>query len=378
MDILFNIGIFLSVFLGVLLLTKKQKCLPDILLAIWMFIISIHLLNYFVYYQGFWDRYPHLIGITVPFPLLHGPMLYLYVFYSLRNYKSLRIKDYLHFLPAIGVYLYMFKFYFFYTAEEKTLVDKGLVNDFSVFSGILIIGFIVSGLSYTIQSYRKLLDYKKIIHEHFSNDERINLYWLQKSIIGLGVIFTVVTAIVLVTDGFGFRLGFNEDLVFYALIIAFVFYIGFSGIQHENIFSNPSEISPKEPIDEKPEGEYKKSGLKPEAAKQIHEQLLKIMTDKKPFLNPKLTLANLAGLLQVSPNHLSQVINQYESVNFHDFVNRYRIDEFIERAKDNQQFSILAHAFDSGFNSKSSFNSIFKKQLGLAPSQYIAELKNSA
>jgi hypothetical protein len=81
MSVIFNIGIFLSIFLGVLLLTKRNKSLPDKILAVWMFIIGIHLMSYFLYSQGYWDNYPNLIGITVPFPLLHGPMLYLYIYF---------------------------------------------------------------------------------------------------------------------------------------------------------------------------------------------------------------------------------------------------------------------------------------------------------
>jgi AraC-like DNA-binding protein len=99
------------------------------------------------------------------------------------------------------------------------------------------------------------------------------------------------------------------------------------------------------------------------------------MTKEKPYLNPKLTLAELAQSLSVPTNHLSQIINQYEQVNFHDFVNKYRVEEFIQKAQSNKNFSLLAHALDSGFNSKSTFNSVFKKLKSVTPSQYIADLK---
>ncbi|MGC9332473.1 MAG: helix-turn-helix domain-containing protein, partial [Bacteroidales bacterium] len=72
-------------------------------------------------------------------------------------------------------------------------------------------------------------------------------------------------------------------------------------------------------------------------------------------------------------NQLSQIINQQAGVNFYDFVNKYRIEEFLHIAKKNKNFSLLAMALDAGFNSKSSFNYIFKKQKGLSPSQYLAK-----
>ncbi len=101
------------------------------------------------------------------------------------------------------------------------------------------------------------------------------------------------------------------------------------------------------------------------------------MNDKKPYLEPKLTLGSLAQSIGLSANHLSQVINQFEGVNFHDFVNKYRVEEFKNLASDphRSHFSILALALDAGFNSKSAFNMVFKKHTDKTPSQYIKELK---
>ena len=146
MNTMFTIGIFLAFFLSLLLATKKNKSLSDSLLAIWMFIIGIHLTSYYLYSLGYWDKYPHLVGVTLPVPLLHGPMLFLYTLYSLRNESKLRILDYLHFAPALIVYLYMFPFYFTYSVEQKILVDKGLVDDHAVFSTVALISMILSGL----------------------------------------------------------------------------------------------------------------------------------------------------------------------------------------------------------------------------------------
>ncbi len=100
--------------------------------------------------------------------------------------------------------------------------------------------------------------------------------------------------------------------------------------------------------------------------------------DEKPYLEPKLTLTTLSKRLEVSPNHLSQIINQYEQQNFNDFINKYRIEEFINNAAQNSNFSFLAIALDSGFNSKSTFNTVFKKQKGVTPSQFIASIPTQA
>ena len=78
-------------------------------------------------------------------------------------------------------------------------------------------------------------------------------------------------------------------------------------------------------------------------------------------------------MLGVLPNHLSQIINQYEEKNFYDFVNSYRVEEFITLAKKDidKNFNLLGLAYESGFNSKSSFNQVFKKITGKTPSEFL-------
>jgi len=370
MNTIFTIGIFLAFFQFVLLLNKKNKSLPDKILAIWMLIIGIHFTSYYLYYLGYWNKYPHLIGVTVPFPFLYGPFLYLYTLTSLSNNKKLNKKDYLHFLPAVLSYLYMFRFYFFYSAEEKRLVDTGAIDDFKIFSIILLVLFMISGMTYSFYSYKLITKHRQLIDNNFSNDENINLNWLKYCIWGTGLIFSTVVLVVVSRNLMGVEYPFNPDLIFYSMAIVGIFALGYFGIRHQNIFVDNTVSSI---TDLQSKSEYKNSGLNDEKARKGHKKLLQIMTEKKPYLEPKLTLSMLAGMLQISPNYLSQIINQFEQQNFNDFVNKYRVEEFIERANKNSNFSILANAFDSGFNSKSSFNNVFKKHKGITPSQYISK-----
>ncbi|MBN2091414.1 helix-turn-helix transcriptional regulator [candidate division KSB1 bacterium] len=378
MNTLFTIGIFLAFFLALLLATKKHRNLSDSLLAIWMFIIGIHLTSYYLYSLGYWERFPHLVGVTLPAPLLHGPMLFLYTLYSLRNESKLRKIDYVHFAPTLLFYLYMCPFYFFYSVERKILVDKGLVDDFKVFSTVALISFILSGLAYPIMSYLLVGKYKKLLDDNFSYDGRISLDWLKNSIYGIGMVYVSVAVISIMREGLGVKFPFNADYIFFSIVIFFVFCIGFFGIRQHHLFSGNGNDKKAILIQEKPAGDYQKSGLKPDVAHEVHRKLKKLMSDKKLYTNPQLTLSELAEHLDVSVNHLSQVINQYEKVNFHDFVNTYRIDEFIKNASTNKNFNILAHAFDAGFNSKSSFNNVFKKRHGMTPSKYIDQLSQQS
>ncbi|MBT4033378.1 MAG: helix-turn-helix transcriptional regulator [Candidatus Marinimicrobia bacterium] len=377
MNAVFIIGIFLSFFLSFLLVSKKQKRLPDIILAIWLVIIAVHLANYFLYSLDYWSKHPHLIGVTAPIPLLHGPMLYLYTLHSLRQDRSLRRKDYLHFLPAVATWIYMIPFYFFYSTEEKVLVDTGQVEDFAVFYIILFIAFILSGLTYPILAFKRLIAHKQLVEDNFSNDSRISLEWLKYWIYAIGLLYLTVAAISMLQDGLGVEFPFNTDYIVYILLVLFVICMGFFGIRHQDVFIADSLHGSVPLVQSKSPVEYRKSGLKLEVAENIHEKLQSVMLTMKPYLNSKLTLNDLASDMDVSPNHLSQIINQYENVNFHDFVNRYRVEAFIQKAAANQVYSILAHAYDAGFNSKSTFNSVFKKLKGSTPSRYMSDLPNS-
>jgi AraC-like DNA-binding protein len=332
-----------------------------------MLSIGIHLLSTNFYHLGYWEKYPHLIGITAPLPLLYGPLLYLYVSHSLKNEKRLSKFDYLHFIPTVFSYAYLSRFYFFYSAAEKRMIDSGEMDDFQTFSIILLGGIILSGIAYSIIAYRQLNKYTILIDNNFSNSESINLNWLKSLIWGVGILFLVITVLVITKDLLGIDFAFNPDIIIYSTMILGILLLGYFGIRHQNIFTDNIivETTSKE--------SYYKSGLKEDQAKMIHHRLLQIMEKEKPYLKPKLSLTNLAYLVDTSPNHLSQIINQFEQQNFNDFVNQYRVEEFIHLATENDQYSYLALALEAGFNSKSTFNKLFKKQKGMTPSQFLAQ-----
>lgn len=372
MNIILIIGIFIALFQFVLLLSKQNKSIPDKILAVWMLIIAIHLSNYYLSINSYWDKYPHLVGLTTAFPFFYGPLLYLYIFYAIKSYRHFRIKDYGHFLPVILTYLYLFKFYFYYTATQKHLVDIGQITDYALFSKILIIAFLLSGVIYTYFSYKLLNRYQSLLQQQYAYSNKINLNWLKGIIWGIGLVFITATVVVISRKFLTINLPFNPDYLFYTLLILGLLTLGFYGIRYQHIFIDDKLF----PQTQTSKDAYQNSDLSKEIADEKHRQLLKFMQDEKPYLQPKLTLYALAKQLQMSPHHLSQIINRYEKQNFNDFINRYRIEAFIQNVTADPRLSYLAHAFDAGFNSKSSFNSVFKKLKGMTPSQYFSQLSN--
>ena len=108
-------------------------------------------------------------------------------------------------------------------------------------------------------------------------------------------------------------------------------------------------------------------------AKSFRMALKTLVIKEKLYRVPGLSLPLLAESMKENPNHLSQVINVQNGRTFHDLISHYRVGEFQSRISEvaEKRETILFLAFECGFNSKSTFNHIFKDRTGLTPSQYI-------
>lgn len=126
----------------------------------------------------------------------------------------------------------------------------------------------------------------------------------------------------------------------------------------------------------KTKARYAHSNLSESDAMAIDQRLMQHMEEAKPYLDAQLSLRQLANCLDVNTNYLSQVINEKHGKNFFEFVNGYRVDELKQMLKkpENRQFTILSLAFECGFNSKTTFNTAFKRITGFTPSQYLKKV----
>ena len=126
-----------------------------------------------------------------------------------------------------------------------------------------------------------------------------------------------------------------------------------------------------------PSRKYKKSLFSNQELERHKKRLQSLMEEDKLFLNPELSLRSLAQYMNLSANHMSQLLNEGFQQNFANYVNTYRLEYFKVKLQDSQssQLTLLALAYDSGFNSKTVFNSFFKNKLGMTPKAYWNQLK---
>lgn len=121
-----------------------------------------------------------------------------------------------------------------------------------------------------------------------------------------------------------------------------------------------------------------KKKLLSEAVANAHfKRIEDFMKNEQPYLSPMLSLRDLAGQLQLHPNQLSWILNECAQQNFNTYINQFRVDYFkqIAQLAQNQHLSLLGLAFESGFNSKTSFNVAFKQLTGMTPSQFLKAIK---
>jgi len=374
MQYLFYAGIILSAFLSLVLFSKREKSVSDYLLASWFLFSGAALFSFTLVYTQQYLTYPSLTVFGMTLPLASCPILFLYTKYQIRPIFSFDKRDLLHFIPIIIVSLIFSNFYFLPYETKINILNNG-EKKFEVQSLLKLSAIYLSGLVYIPLTFIKLIKYKRNLNNEFSNIERINFNWLLYLIIGLGVIWIVILFI-------------KDDRFIFGSVSIFIIWAGFFGINQVTVFNQnvprtienlqidtdlSSGISKSVAVTAK----YQNSALDENAVSLIYKELVALMDEKKPYINPDLKLSELANMLNIHPNHLSQVINSLTNKSFYDLINERRIQEFLYRVTlpENKKYTLLTLAFECGFNSKASFNRNFKKIVGKSPSDYLNSIK---
>ena len=124
------------------------------------------------------------------------------------------------------------------------------------------------------------------------------------------------------------------------------------------------------------ENKYIGSALNDEQVAELNDVVINYLSTKKPYLNPDYNLQMMVDDLNISRHKLSQVINRSQHKNFYKLINEYRVKEVKEKLENRvyKNLTVLGIAFECGFNSKTTFNRIFKEETGMTPTRYIRNL----
>lgn len=378
-------GVLQGGILCILLLWKKDNRLSNRILAMLVLVLVAHLSLVAIDVRDLFVRVPHLSRLSWLIPHLYGPLLLLLTQSIVVKGFRLRWIHACYFLPFL-VYLLLLSPYYFSGAAEKIayLSDQAVVNraDFGIYNHLtnyFHIGF-------TSASLIIFYHHRKALPDLFSDPGRAKLVWLETFLWGIWSIM-VFSWFCFISRSYEWPWCsslYPNNFLLAVLVVYWLSYRLLLNPYRWDQVMKPRDESLKPLIDETPVNEvvapakYQKAAIPVKEIEEIKGRLLQWMEQERPYLEPALTIDDLAAQLNVKRHHLSQVINQEFSRNFFEFINGYRIAAFKEMSAkpENQHMSIMGLAYDCGFNSKATFNQVFKKQEGITPSAFLKSDKS--
>lgn len=366
MEAILYIGISQTLFAGILIAVKRPRMLANQILAAWLLIIGLEMIIVLIN-QTLIDLYHIKI-----LPYTYGPLLLLYAKWMTREKPQFDPRYLWHFSPF---FIFLIASLVFIDEQVMSGTEGFLVVDrFIPFRIVYGVTFFVSITAYSVATFVEINRHQRRLKQLVSySSGKITLKWL----LGLSITFYTGYVVMFIFGGVDILTGFMPfdpyEISFIGLTIL-TFLFGVFGFHQPSIFEEVVKVHDKEIPQKEDNGtkKYQRSGLKKKDVKRYIKMIEEHMVNAKPYLDRELTIFNLSDQLQIPRHFLSEVINEHMGKNFYNLVNDYRVEEVKKRLEDPRfkHLTILAVAYDSGFNAKSSFNTIFKEKTGMTPSEY--------
>jgi AraC-like DNA-binding protein len=366
-DAILYIGISQTFFAGILIAVKRPRMLANQILAAWLLLICTEMVIVLIN-ETLVELYPIKI-----LPYTYGPLLLLYARWMTTEHPVFNPGFLWHFSPF---FVFLIASLVFIDERVMTGTHGFLVTDrFVSFRIVYAVTFFLSITAYSVATFVVINRHQKHLKELVSySSGKITLRWL----LGLSITFYTGYVVMFIFGGADILTGFMPfdpyEISFIGLtILTFLFTIfGFHqpSIFEEVVKDHEKQIEPDR--EEQGQKKYARSGLKQKDVARYIKMIEKHMQDNKAYLDRELTIYDLSEQLNIPRHFLSEVINEHMGKNFYSLVNDYRVEEVKQRMEDPayRNLTILAIAYDAGFNAKSSFNTIFKEKTGMTPSEY--------
>lgn len=264
--------------------------------------------------------------------------LFLFIKYKTKSKAIFSKMDFLYFIPNI-IYLTI------EVLESQLFLNSAIIEVFELFVELTFLSYFVAiiGMLYRSKSEKWMLYFMVPMIAILS-------FSISNEILGL----VGLEEFWLFGDQY-----FNSSMV---ILVALLFYT----------FSFKLIISPKEVLPNAKPSKYKTSSLATHEFSTYQKDLIALMKNEKLYMNPKLSIHDVAKKLNVPRQHISEVLNVHMHIGFQDFINEYRVKAFENCLRKEQyaHYTLFGIANEVGFNSKSSFNTTFKKINGLTPSEF--------
>ena len=368
-----------TLLVGAILTAKNSNKTANRLLSVIIGLFSYYTLIKILCSIELIRDYPHFTQTYRPIPFLVWVALYFYTKAMANPTFRFQRKDFVHLIP-FGLYCLFLLPYFLADETSKLQTISAPVPTSYL---IAVVSQTALLLIYLIFSAKVLREHQQRIKNIFSNLEKVKLDWLKHLLIAFGIIWSVAFI-----KAFFLAPHITDFIVPPIALCITIYAIGFYALKQPMIFKDvsyevmepaaaPGQPAPVPPAIDQPakngqSPKYEYSGLSPKELSEYGEKLIEYLETKKPYTANDLKLQDIADYFGLPSHQLSQIINTELKRNFYDLINSHRIEEakreLIAPAK--QHMTILAIAYEVGFNSKSAFNTAFKKYTQMTPSQY--------
>jgi len=387
-SVLILIGTGQGLFLSFYLFTKNENRDTNKWLSFLLMVVSLHLLEYAAGISEITLQFPFLIAITYPLLFCMGPLYFLYCRHLLDKDFRTTYKTLSHFIPSVIVLLLMLPFYLM-PASEKLIYIQGLSSNGTLNIPaeqlIFMAAHVFQTATYVWATYsflgRREEDLKRISSDVITIKK---IDWLRSFSFYFSIylmLYLILVVVLTFAESFQIQIDYVMLLITSFALYSFG-YVAIPITMPENPGqtgnSNPENIkSANEPETSKSSNKNFVSSFNGNNFHELKEKLLNYMKTNKPYLKSDLKISELADALSVPYYHLSQLINKEFSTNFYDFINNYRVEEAKKLLiEDSRNFKILAIAFEVGFNSKATFNRVFKNLTNHTPSEFKEKFSN--
>jgi AraC-like DNA-binding protein len=306
----------------------------------------------------------NVYSIGDPTFLLISPLLWFYTSELIGQKVGLSRTMFIHFIPFLIVVIFSLTV----TSIRSDEVIHFLQHSHRMLRHFFWIGVVIQFSCYLFFIHKRWNAYQHLLQQETSNTDNVSISWVRFFM----AVFLAMNVFFLFTLFASIHFG-NHEWSWTAIAMVFslsVFALGYKGMLQKEIFY--PGIQDDKPADPGMQRKEPNQRVLEKPDQELINKVLHYMEEKKPFLDPELTLSSLAKALELNRTQLSQLINEGMGDNFYDFVNKYRVEEVKKLMADpkTDKLNLLGIALEAGFKSKSTFNLIFKRFTGLTPTDY--------
>ena len=346
----------------------RKKSPSDFWLAALLIFFCSSLITPFIGFANVYNSNQWLTYFPFGLAYSYGVGVYFYVLSLTNSERKFRRKDLLFFIPS-AVYIVFRLSLFAQSLEFKDWFDENYYVPFV--NPILFVTEFVWNLIFLSLSLKHYKKYRMWLDENFSDTEKIKFDWLRNFLYVFTFVF-VLGGIFDFTDSFIFNLSYVQYFYFQLILALVTYYLAIAGYLRSATPRLNFEPNVETTANETSETFAPKAPITDIELEKLKTNLQNLMKSEKPYLEPQLTLADLSKQVGMNTTVLSYVINQGFGKNFNDFVNEYRVEEIKDKLQNGttNNLNLLGVAFESGFNSKATFNRAFKKITGVSPKEF--------